>query len=123
MPNEIAYEDVVDRLVERVPEFGDAVEEHLRDNESLLEHVLFGDLTRFVLRAREDGDEAVVRRALEFLDEALRHGDGRTENLLAVSFVENVGPWDPDQAAFIEEWPQALRDEATRQREWRPQGG
>lgn len=123
MPNEMAYDDVVDRLVRRLPEFRDALNEHLRDNDGLLPHVLFGDLTRFVLRARKDGHDDIVRRALAFLDEALRHGDERTKNLVAVSFVENVGPWDPQQARFIEEWPQALRDEATRQREWRSDSG
>lgn len=123
MPSEIAYANVVDHLVECVPEFGDVLVEHLRDYDRLVEHVLCGDLTRFVLRARQDGDQDVVRRTLTFLDEALRHGDERTENLVAVSFVENVGPWDPEQATFIAEWPQALRDEATRQRDWRPDGG
>lgn len=76
-----------------------------------------------MLRAREEGHHTVVREALMFLDEALRQGDDEVENLVAVSFVENVGPWDPGQAAFIEGWPPALRAEARRQREWRHDSG
>ena len=118
MPDQISYDDVIEHLLEQLPEFRAEVEDHIQFNEGLLPHVLFGDLTRFVLRAREQGRDDVVRRALEFLDEALRHGDEQVDNLVSVSFVENVGPWDPAQADFIDEWPHALRDEAVRQRNW-----
>jgi hypothetical protein len=119
MPDPISYDDVIDNLLERLPEFRTEVEEHVQFNDGLLPHVLFGDLTRFVFRAREQGRDDVVQRALAFLDEALRHGDEQVDNLVSVSFVENVGPWDPAQVAFIDEWPRALREEAVRQRDWR----
>ena len=114
------YSDVTDALRESLPEFSDAIDEHVADNDEVLPHVLFGDLTRFVLKANDDGDDELVRRALAFLDGVLREGDDGVQNLVGVSFVENVGPWDPTQAAFIASWPEALRLEAEQQRDWRP---
>lgn len=123
MSDAITYNDVVDELLKHVPEFRDEVEEHREFHGELLPHVLFGDLTRFVLRAREEGQDELVQRALGFLDEALRRGDEQVDNLVSLSFVQNVEPWGPEYAAFIEEWPPALQDEAQRQRDWRPPSG
>ena len=49
------YDTVAQRLVEVVPEFSGAVEEHRSDNDEILPHVLYGDLTRFVVAAAERG--------------------------------------------------------------------
>jgi hypothetical protein len=38
------------------------------------------------------------------------------QNLVQLSFVENVGPFVGDAATFNETWPTALRREAERQR-------
>jgi hypothetical protein len=109
--------EALDELLVAVPEFRETFDEHVADY-GVLPHVLFGDLTRFVLAAHDRHDEDLERRSLSFLDHALRDGDKDVQNLVAVAFVENV-----DQrryADFIAEWPNALQAEATRQREWRP---
>jgi hypothetical protein len=116
----LAYSEVATALRETLPEFAAAIDEHVADHDEVLPHVLFGDLTRFVLDAHQRGDDDLVRRALAFLDSALREGDDGVQNLVGVSFVENVGPWDADQAQFIASWPDALRLEAEQQRDWRP---
>jgi hypothetical protein len=103
-----------------VPEFGSSIDEHIDDFDEVLPHILFGDFTRFVLAAHERGDREVEQRCLEFLDLALRDGDEMVQNLVSVSFIENVGPWDPDHADFIASWPQALRVDAEFQRDWQP---
>ncbi len=119
MAVQIAYDSVHLRLVEAVPEFAPALAEHFEDQEGeLLQHVLFGNLTRFVMDAYRRGDHELVLRSLDFLDEALRTGDEMTQNLVGVSFVENVGPWDDAAQEFIASWPPAIREEARRQREW-----
>jgi hypothetical protein len=41
------------------------------------------------------------------------------QNLVQLSFVENVGPFVGDAATFNETWPTALRREAERQRDWK----
>jgi hypothetical protein len=119
----MSRDQVVPALLARVPELANVYEEHLRTFEGeALESVLFGDLTRFVIEAYQRGDRDLVDRCLEFLELALATGDEYVENLVAVSFVENVGPWDPEQRRFIRSWPRRLRKEARRQRDWRPPG-
>jgi hypothetical protein len=120
MPGDVTYDQVHEQLAAAVPSFAAAVEEHQRDYGEVLPHLLFGDLTRFVLQASERGDTETVDRSLLFLSKAIQSSDMRVENLVAVSFVENVGPRDPSVAAFIESWPAPLRAEAPRQRDWRP---
>jgi len=100
-------------------EFSGAVEEHRSDNDEILPHVLYGDLTRFVVAAAEEGHDELVRRVLAFLEDELAHGDEMVQNLVAVSFVENVGPFERSTAGFIATWPPGLKAEADRQREWR----
>ena len=64
----------------------------------------------------------MVERCLWFLDGALREGDPLVVNVAAVSFVENVGPRDATMSDFIASWPELLRTEAARQRNWKPKG-
>ena len=65
---------------------------------------------RFTIERWERADTAVVQRILTLLDEAAQSGDKAVTNLIAVSFVENVGPWNPRMADFIGRWPPSLRD-------------
>jgi hypothetical protein len=115
----IEYASVHPALRAGNPEFGDSIAEHLACDEEGLQHVLVGDLTRFLLAARDRGDDELVGRCLHFLDEALRDGDPMVQNLVQLSFVENVGPFVGDAATFNETWPTALRREAERQRDWK----
>jgi hypothetical protein len=89
-------QEVVDRLLADVPEFREEYEEHLRfmDGELLL-HVLFGDLTRFLVAAEAADDEVLVARCLASMDRLLREADQETQNLVRVSFVENLA-WEDD---------------------------
>jgi hypothetical protein len=109
--------DAIEALRVAVPEFDAPIDEHVAGFDEMLPHVLFGDLARFVLAAHESRDTDVEQRSLAFLDRALREGDDEVQNLVAVSFVENVGPHDREQRDFIRTWPKALRAEAERQRE------
>ena len=109
------YESIHESLRMAVPEFGPTIDEHVEDYDEVLAHVLFGDLTRFVLAAHREGDSALVDRSLRFLDEAFCEGDGGVQDLVAGSFVENVAPWDPSVRDFIRSWPKALRREAHNQ--------
>jgi hypothetical protein len=116
----IAITALPEVLLRAVPEFRAETDEHVADYGEVLLHVLFGALTRFVLEANEERDVGVVERTLEFLEQAWVDGDEEVRNLVAVSFVENVQPWDPSRRRFIESWPPGLRAEAERQRNWRP---
>jgi hypothetical protein len=116
---ELTPQSLIAELTEAVPAFGVVVDEHLATFGEVIPHVLFGDLTRFVLAARADGDVAAVAAILQRLNAALVAGRPDVVDLIRASFIENVGPWDDQMAAFIASWPDALRAEAERQRNWR----
>lgn len=66
--------------------------------------------------ALERGESDLSARIVAVLDDGLREGDAAAANAIAISFVEDTPLWDPDRKDFIESWPQALQQEAQRQR-------
>lgn len=119
MATRVAYEQVVDQLRRAVPEFESQCQAHREEyNGQVFPHILFGDLTRFVLAAWGRGDRALVDRSLRFLDTVMDVGDDHARGLVAVSFIENVaagGTKTAEYAAFVAAWPAGLRAEAERQ--------
>ena len=90
------------QLVAAFPELTPLYEEHRRDYGELLPHVFFGDLTRWILSLYEDSansPEAVarVREVIDFLEGAFASGDSDLQELISVSFLENLPfPWEPN---------------------------
>jgi len=82
----------VEWLAGRYPAVEELRREHIADNDELLPHVLFGDVTRYAADlARGGGDDAVLDHLLSDLDSALGSGqDDEVANLIWVSFVENA---------------------------------
>ncbi len=73
----LSYANLAEELVSAVPEFAARVAEHLRDNDELLPHVLFGvDLVPFLFDARRHGSDELVTRVLVMPTE--RCGRGTT---------------------------------------------
>jgi hypothetical protein len=106
----VRYADVASELIARVPAFEPVYREHLEDNDGeLLPHVLFGDLSRFVVSADARGDDALVRSTLDFLENVLTEGDEAAQNLVVVSFVENIARDDLSDPGQVDEWPPNLR--------------
>src|SRR5215471_18666018 len=91
---------LVDELVKTIPEFEPVLREHLDFNEELLPHVLFGDLTRWVIgeyrESQGNGQHArnarnLLERTLRFLEERFTdRRDDAAQDLIAVSFLENL---------------------------------
>ena len=77
------------------------------------------DLGRYAQSTFHHGDMVTTDALLAVMDDALTHGDDDVVNAVQVSFVENLGPWDPAMRPFISSWPNVLRDEARRQTELR----
>lgn len=118
----LTRDDFVERVLQAVPETQHLVEEHLRDEGGLLLHILMADVRQFIIGVFQQGDDQpLVNRCLAFIDQALREGDSYVENAVAVSFVEDTGISDPAMKPFVDAWPDALRAEATSQREWKPE--
>jgi hypothetical protein len=96
---QVYYENIIDVLLGEVPELRALFNAHLRKNGGeCLPHVFFGDMTRFVLGLAQDAtvpnDRSfeLLKRILEFLEVAMASPDPRVQNLVSVSFVENLGP-------------------------------
>ncbi len=107
------YATIHERLLEAIPEFRPLFDEHLEDFEEVLTGTLFDTFTNFVLDARRSDATALVARCLEFLAAAVASGDEEIRHLIASTFIETVGPWDPNMSDFVDTWPQALRQQAT----------
>lgn len=86
---------LVKRLVEAVPRLRGVYEEHLADNDELLPHVFFAEMTRFLV-GQVAGGTAVgrrdVERVIKILEEAFGAGDVEVDSLIALSFVEALEP-------------------------------
>jgi hypothetical protein len=80
-------------LAERYPAIDELEREHVADNDELLPHVIFGDVTRYAADLARSGDDtaATLDSLLHELDAALAVGqDDEVGNLIWVSFVENA---------------------------------
>jgi hypothetical protein len=112
--------EFVDRMVKSAPEVEALLDEHLADFDEVLLHLVVARVRDMAIAAFESGDRDLANRIVSVFDEGLRTGDDSVENAVAVSFVEDTQWWDPARKKFIKSWPRALRDEATRQKNWRP---
>jgi hypothetical protein len=116
----ITSENLSGKLVAAVPEFAPVLEEHQKDYGEVLNHVLFGDLVRFVEKAEGRGDWELIDRSLAFLEEALASGDEQVVNVIEVSFVENLEPWTSEHEAVFSRFPARLRATLEAQRNCSP---
>lgn len=90
--------EMFDRATVAAPAFGALVNEHYRDYGELLAHVLMADLLRFVgshftgnaLPEAPPPTTREVNEILMVLDSAIATGSPDTENVIAVSFIENI---------------------------------
>lgn len=94
--------DFTEKLVSEIPELVPLLEEHKLDNDELLPHVLFGDLTRYVSSLHKDSVEGnrradeTLKRVLSALEAGMASGIKEVEELIAVSFLENLDWDDPN---------------------------
>ncbi len=98
---QLQYEDVLPSLLAEVPELRPLYDEHVRDNDQALPHVFFADLTRYVVQlaravdqAHDVGFPSPLLRVLSFLENTLTSKDVRVQELVSVSFLENLDPAD-----------------------------
>lgn len=96
-----SVDQLLDALIEAAPALQIVTDEHVREYGELLTHVLFGDVTRWLAANPQPA-------ALAVLEQSFVTGDEDTRNLIAVSFVENIGP-GPEYAALREALGPKLR--------------
>jgi len=98
----LAPENILEALRANIPAFAALYEEHIAKYDEALPHVLFGDLVRFLdNEVRVNGpDSAVLAQTMGLLERAIGSQDPRLQELVAVSFIENLEPGAPTFAAF-----------------------
>ncbi len=116
---------VVDRLVERFGWLEPLLQEHLADNfGEVLPHLFLGDVTRHLVtrtiqeRQANPDEAAAARKEVEEMLDALKQeftaGDEEVEELITVSFLENLPRnGEPGDALRLRLGP-ALREQLKR---------
>jgi hypothetical protein len=100
--------EFIDNLLIKVPELQPLYNEHMLDYDSMLPHVFMGDLTRFVVTLHKDilvegwrrRKKKMLALILEELEQALVLGNHDLQELICVSFIENLDPLDKDYKAL-----------------------
>lgn len=102
--------ELCERLASQFREVGALLEEHLAENGQLLPHVFMGDLTRYVLAS--GGDKVAV---VQFLEDTLGRRAPSVDELIAVSFVENINTQDELAQILVGVDGNKIREEWNRQ--------
>jgi hypothetical protein len=82
---------LIERMLAGVPALQPVYDEHISDNDGLLPHVFFGDVTRFAIEnAAVPASATAIERLLTILDETLADADAEVREVILASFVENL---------------------------------
>lgn len=105
--------DFIDRIVRSFPRLAPVLDEHISDNfGEVLSHLFLGDLTRFLVSwfldiestsERQPTAELELRALLDDLEVSYRAGDEEVQELISVSFLENL-PRPGEEAAELRDW-------------------
>jgi hypothetical protein len=96
VPMRTLEDSFVRSMVERFPSMRDVLDEHLEEFGELLPYVFFGDVTRHVvllLQTRSTSgarQERELRSILDHLEDAYAGGSPQIQDLIHVSFLENL---------------------------------
>jgi hypothetical protein len=107
-------DELIRDLIVAAPELEAVRRAHLADNDELLPHVLFGDVTRWVV------ERGPVPKVLAVLEHHMEAGDADGQNLIAVSFLENLFGDDPGERAVQNALGPRLKAEFDAMWNWAP---
>lgn len=87
------------KLLDEVPELGGVYREHEEYMGEVLSHVLLGDVTRFVIDQHRSElnlktQSSVLNRCLDVLEQGMSAKEDVVQELVAVSFLENLAQSD-----------------------------
>jgi len=123
----LTYENFFPTLLQRVSSFAPIYDEHIKDNDELLSHVLMGDLARFSIelyragyKKGEKAGREKLGEILKILDEGIQSPDSNLQELISVSFLENLGQADEDYDSMRALLTPALLNEMKALESWRP---
>ena len=113
--------DYVRNLVRLVPSLLPAMDEHLKDNDEMLPHVFFGDLTRVVVNMQKMSDENQryddhdLDAILQYLEEGIKSTSPEIRELISASFIENLVPGLPHITSLKTRMGRELKSQYMRQ--------
>jgi len=86
---------------DNVPEFNPNVQEHLKDYDEILAHVLFGEFTFYTTDLVKDSDyidknKDLLERIFKMIEWLLTMKNAYLTNLVYASFFENINPLEPE---------------------------
>lgn len=82
--------EFTNRLIAEVLDLQIIYDQHMKDNDELLPHVFFGDLTRYVIEKAQIKEDESVSKILGLLEDGLSQNNAEIKNLISASFVENL---------------------------------
>jgi hypothetical protein len=90
MKTNITYENFAELLVKNVPELKKYYDEHLKDNEEIIQHVFLGEIFFYISKNINSEEEIpnYIIKLIKFLDDASKSSNRRIDNLICVSFLE-----------------------------------
>ena len=97
------------------PELEAVISEHMKDYDEILEHVLLGDVTRYILDLyQKDPDSPLVKKTVGTLSRTFSEGGTDIQELVSVSFLENLIGSDALDQGFMFLLGAELRQELER---------
>jgi hypothetical protein len=90
METKLSKDNLIFSLEQFIPEFSSSIVEHRKEYGHILEHVLFGDFTRFVIQEYKLGHSNVYLRCINFIEDMLNSNDGYLVEVAQASFLENL---------------------------------
>jgi hypothetical protein len=117
----LTIETFVEQLLGRASGLKPIYEEHLADYDQLLPHVFMGDVTRYVMSLQQaimnDGDakaEGKLSGILDLFEAALAEAEPYVQELVVLSFLENLERHDPGYASIKQRLGAKLSSELDR---------
>jgi len=123
----VTFDRLFNSVTLAAPGFRAVMDEHFRDNDELLAHLLMADLLRY-LGSHFTHSSAVaavpptageLKAVLQILDGAMENADAEVANAIAVSFIEGIES-EPFFDGLSSLLGPHLRAELERQKAWRP---
>lgn len=87
-----------DSLAERFPDLRPLLAKHREDHDGTLPHVFMGDVSRWFIDEYRTGHRETIEAMAAWLDDRYPSAGAAVQNVIDVSFLENL-PWSPDPDA------------------------